>query len=324
MQTLQKLKQSGLFCLRFVAIVAGTSRSHYRYQLAPSDCKIMTHSNAASIQTLQAVDPSVVRLVQITDCHIQATAQDRLKGMNTRASLEAICQSILADNDDLDLVLATGDLSQDGSVASYEYLAQQLSELQLPVHWLPGNHDDPGVMHEQLDNGQLSAAKQVLIGNWLIVLLDSTIKGESAGDISPQQLDFLHRSLRTHPQHHVLVCLHHQAMPTGSAWIDRLGLQQPQALQSAIKAQPNVRAVLWGHVHQQSHHYRDGIEWLSSPSTCVQFKPGSDEFALDNLPPGYRQLNLYADGSIDTRVARLASFDFDSGFDFDTADERAR
>jgi Icc protein len=284
----------------------------------------MTDSNAAPIQTLQAVDPPVVRLVQITDCHIQAGARDRLKGMNTRASLDAICQSILTDNDDLDLVLATGDLSQDGSVASYEYLAQQLSELRLPVFWLPGNHDDPGVMHEQLDNEPLSAAKKVLIGNWLIVLLDSTIKGESAGNVSPQQLDFLQRSLRAHPQHHVLVCLHHQAIPAGSAWIDQLGLQQPQALQSAIKSQPNVKAVLWGHVHQQSHHYRDGIEWLSSPSTCVQFKPGSDDFALDNLPPGYRQLNLHADGSIDTGIIRLASFAFDSGFDFDTADNMAR
>jgi Icc protein len=284
----------------------------------------MPDSNTAPIQTLRAVHPSVVRLVQITDCHIQAAVQERLKGMNTRASLDAICQSILADNDDLDLVLATGDLSQDGSVASYEYLAQQLSELRLPVFWLPGNHDDPSVMHEQLDKGQLSAAKQVLIGNWLILLLDSTIKGESAGNVSPQQLDFLQRSLRAHPQHHVLVCLHHQAMPAGSAWIDRLGLQQPQALQTAIKSQPNVRAVLWGHVHQQSHHYRAGIEWLSSPSTCVQFKPGSDDFALDNLPPGYRQLDLYADGGIETRVARLASFDFDSGFDFHTADNMAR
>ena len=284
----------------------------------------MTDSNAAPMQTLQAVDPLVVRLVQITDCHIQAGVQDRLKGMNTRASLGAICQSIVADNDNLDLLLATGDLSQDGSVASYECLAQQLSELRLPVFWLPGNHDDPSVMHEQLDNGQLSATKQVLIGNWLIVLLDSTIKGELAGNVSPEQLDFLQRSLREHPQHHALVCLHHQARPAGSAWIDRLGLQQPQALQAAIKSQQNVRAVLWGHVHQQSHHHRDGIEWLSSPSTCVQFKPGSDEFALDNLPPGYRQLDLHADGSIDTRVVRLASFDFDSGFDFDTADNMAR
>jgi Icc protein len=191
----------------------------------------MTDSNVAPIQTLQAADPSVVRLIQITDCHIQAAAQDRLKGMNTRASLEAICQSIVTDNDNLDLMLATGDLSQDGSVASYEYLAQQLSELGLPIFWLPGNHDDPGLMHELLDNRQLSAAKKVLIGNWLIVLLDSTITGESAGNVSPQQLDFLQRSLRAHPQHHVLVCLHHQVIPAGSAWIDQQGLQQPQALQ---------------------------------------------------------------------------------------------
>ena len=284
----------------------------------------MSDPNELTIQTIQAADPSVVRLVQITDCHIQAGALDRLKGMNTRASLAAICQAILANNRELDLVLVTGDLSQDGSATSYQHLAQQLADLRLPIFWLPGNHDDPGVMCELLDTGQISAGKQLLIGNWLIVLLDSTIRGETAGNVSREQIDFLHTSLRTHPQHHALVCLHHHALPAGSAWIDRLGLKQPQALQAAIKSHSNVRVVMWGHVHQQSHQHLDGIEWISSPSTCVQFKPGSNEFALDNLAPGYRQLNLHADGSIDTRVARLANFDFDSSFDFDTANNLPR
>jgi len=50
----------------------------------------MYHSNDTSSQTLQATDPAVVRLVQFTDCHILAEAQDCLRGMNTRASFEAV------------------------------------------------------------------------------------------------------------------------------------------------------------------------------------------------------------------------------------------
>ena len=269
----------------------------------------MYDSNENSSQTLQPTDPAVVRLLQITDCHILAEARDCLKGMNTRASFEAVCQTAMADNTGLDLILATGDLSQDASTASYQYLAQQFDELQLPLFWLPGNHDDGNAMREHLHGERISAANQVLIGNWLIVLLDSTINGETWRDISAEQIEFLEACLQAHASRHALVCLHHQAIPSGSEWIDRLGLQQPQTLIDAIKSHDNVRAVLWGHVHQQAHHHRDGIEWMSTPSTCVQFKPGSKTFALDDLPPGYRRINLNRDGSIDTAVERLTDFE---------------
>jgi Icc protein len=63
--------------------------------------------------------------------------------------------------------------------------------------------------------------------------------------------------------------------------------------------------VLWGHVHQESHHIIDGVEWMSTPSSCVQFKPGSKEFALGSEAPGYRHLSLYADGRIETAVHRV-------------------
>ena len=179
------------------------------------------------------------------------------------------------------------------------------------MFWLPGNHDDGKAMREHLRGERISAAKQVLIGNWQIVLLDSTIKGEVSGNVSPEQIDFLEACLQQHADRHALVCLHHQAIPAGSEWIDRLGLQQPQALIDTIKSHNNVRAVLWGHVHQQAHHQRDGIDWMSTPSTCVQFKPGSKTSALDDQPPGYRRLSLNADGSIDTAVERLVDFEFD-------------
>jgi Icc protein len=271
----------------------------------------MYDSNETSSQTLPATDPAVVRLVQFTDCHILAEAQDCLRGMNTRAGFEAVCKTAMANNTDLDLILATGDLSQDASTTAYQYLAQQFDELQLPVFWLPGNHDNGNAMCEHLRGERISAAKQVLIGNWLIVLLDSTILGQSSGNVSPEQIDFLETCLQEHPSRHALVCLHHQAIPSGSEWIDQLGLQHPQALTDAIKSHDNVRAVLWGHVHQQAHHQRDGIEWMSTPSNCVQFKPGSKAFALDDLPPGYRRINLNHDGSIDTAVERLVAFEFD-------------
>jgi Icc protein len=66
-----------------------------------------------------------------------------------------------------------------------------------------------------------------------------------------------------------------------------------------------VRGIIWGHVHQASDRRRHGVRLMSTPSTCTQFLPNSDSFALDSRPPGYRWLNLMANGRIDTDVVWL-------------------
>jgi Icc protein len=47
---------------------------------------------------------------------------------------------------------------------------------------------------------------------------------------------------------------------------------------------------------------RDGLRIIATPSTCSQFKPGSDDFAVDDTPPAWRTLALHADGRLDTTL----------------------
>jgi len=62
---------------------------------------------------------------------------------------------------------------------------------------------------------------------------------------------------------------------------------------------------VWGHIHQHFAQRRNGIQLLATPSTCIQFLPGSERFALDPVPPGYRWFDLHADGTFTTGVQRL-------------------
>jgi Icc protein len=249
----------------------------------------MSDTTVEQPHQLDAAESATVRLVQITDCHIFATAEDCLQGLNTRQSFAAVRDAVVNHQDGLDLLLATGDLSQDGSTASYAYLVQAFE----------------GMLREHFTGKWIHASKHVLIGNWQIVLLDSTIKGEVCGRVSAAQLDFLQRALKSYPDRHALVCLHHQALDCGSEWLDRKGLKDSDQLRAQLAQYDNLRAVLWGHVHQESHHIIDGVEWMSTPSSCVQFKPGSKDFALSREAPGYRHLSLYADGRIETAVHRV-------------------
>jgi Icc protein len=266
---------------------------------------IMNDTTEEHAHQVTAADPTAVRLVQITDCHIFATADECLRGLNTRQSFTAVSNAAIEHSGKLDLLLATGDLSQDGTGASYDYLAQRFDGIGIPSFWLPGNHDDSDAIREHFRGKWIHTSKHVLTGNWQIVLLNSTIKGQVYGRVPSTQLEFLSRALKAYPDRHALVCLHHQALDCGSEWLDLKGLKDSAQLRAQLAQHDNVRAVLWGHVHQESDQIIDDVRWMSTPSSCVQFKPGSKDFALGSEAPGYRHLVLYADGGIETAVHRV-------------------
>ena len=245
------------------------------------------------------------RLVQITDCHLFADEDGLLGGMNTLVSLREICGMIAHRETGVDAILATGDLSQDGSAESYRLLARELESLQLPVFWIPGNHDDSAAMDANLAGINFPAERNISAAEWQILLLDSTVPGAVHGDVGESELAAMRAALANGSEPHVLIGLHHQAQDVGSRWIDAKGMPRNAGLRAEIARHDRVRAVVWGHVHQEFRLRSDDIDWLATPSTCVQFAPASDDYAIDPLPPGYRVLDLLPDGSVETRVERL-------------------
>ena len=109
-------------------------------------------------------------------------------------------------------------------------------------------------------------------------------------------------SLKKFSDEHVLICMHHQPIPMGSVWLDRIGLQDAKSFLDIIDRHNQVRGVVWGHVHQASDRDRNGVRFLSTPSTCSQFLPDSEFFTLDSRPPGLRWLALEPNGQITTEV----------------------
>ena len=103
-----------------------------------------------------------------------------------------------------------------------------------------------------------------------------------------------------------LICMHHPPVPMGSAWLDNPGLRNAEPFLQLVRRHSQVRAVLWGHVHQASDRYVDRVRFMSTPSTCAQFLPDSDEFRVDARPPGMRWLTLNPDGGLTTEVVRVA------------------
>lgn len=264
----------------------------------------MSGSNA--IDPVRGARP--LRVLQLSDTHLYADPDGRLLGQNTRRTLEAVLDLASHSAGPVDLILMTGDLVHDGSPEGYGYLKQRMTAFGSPYHCLPGNHDSPWVMARVFEGSTLWTQRTVQEGAWNLVLLDSTILGEDGGHLDKAQLGWLQDSLLRRRTDPALVCLHHQPVPVGSAWLDTMALDNPREFFEIIDRHPQVRGIIWGHVHQEFSSVRNGVHLLGSPSTCVQFLPGSTDFALDARTPGLRWLELHPDGHMDTGVQRILSY----------------
>jgi Icc protein len=250
---------------------------------------------------------SVLRLVQFTDTHLYGSESESLRGIPTYPALVRALTLAQARNFPVDAILATGDLVQDDP-AGYPHFRKLFGSLGAPVLCLPGNHDEPEAMRRELAGKPFVLDAAYDIGNWRIVMLDSCVPGSAGGRLSPQALGTLEASLRSAGNRHTLVCLHHHPVPMSSQWLDQVGLENAAEFFATIDRHRNVRAIVWGHVHQSFDALRKGVRLLATPSTCAQFLPQSDTFAVDARPPAYRTFELHPDGTLVTEVVWVDSY----------------
>ncbi len=249
-----------------------------------------------------------LRVIQLSDTHIQSKRGGQLWNVDVDANLTAVIERLKTQHWPVDLVLVTGDLVQDDGAAAYRRFHELLAPLETPVYCLPGNHDDPTILRQTLVNHPVYHRRHVIIGNWQFILLDSTLKHSSSGYLAESELLFLDTMLAAYSSHYTILCLHHQPISIGSAWLDTMTVSNSAEFFAVVDHHPQVKAVIWGHVHQAFAQQRQGIALLSAPSTCVQFKPNQATPKADTLTPGYRWFELHQDGNFVSGVERIALF----------------
>ena len=247
----------------------------------------------------------MLKVIQITDCHIKSMPNAELRGVNVDHSLAAVLEHIKTWHTPLDLVLATGDLTHDDP-AAYPRFKAMLEPLATPVYCLPGNHDMPAELAAQCADGQVQRQRHVQHKGWQFILLDTSVPGSPNGNLAASELDFLQYSLNQHPALPTLVCLHHHPVSVGCAWLDTQMIANADELFAILHQHPQVRAVVWGHVHQTHTGQHGHFGLYGTPATSCQFTPESEQPSIEHLAlPGYRWFNLYPDGRLETGIARV-------------------
>lgn len=249
-----------------------------------------------------------VRLLQITDTHLMAAPGGRLLNVDTDASLAAVV-ALAAQGEQADALLITGDIAGDGAGAAYERLDAALVPLKAPSFWLPGNHDErednAAVLYERFQ-------RQVRFPHWDVLMLNSQLPGAVEGSLTAVELVALTDAVAeaNAAGKHLLVAVHHPFWPLGSAWLDSQRIAETPAFMTALASLQNSSLIISGHVHQASDEVHEGHRFITTPSTCIQFAVGSEDFKIDEVGPGYRWLALHPDGRVETGVERVTDVVF--------------
>ncbi len=250
-----------------------------------------------NLPTTQSPDRSrPLTLLQLSDSHLSADPQARYRDQSADANLASLRPAICELKPDL--IVLSGDVSEDGSAQSYWRMGGFVRDLAARIAWLPGNHDQRSTMAEVFDSLDFESGPLLSAGGWQIALLDSAWPDRAEGELDAPRLAPLDELDASRP---ALVFVHHQPLLIGSPWIDRYPLVESERLWQRLAGGP-VQAVAFGHVHQVFEGDKQGIACLSAPSTAANSERDVARFTASSLGPAMRWFRLWLDGRWETGI----------------------
>lgn len=264
--------------------------------------------------------------VQITDTHL--IADELLHGaVDPAANLQRALECIPGRVPELDALLLTGDLANDGDPVAYDRLRgivdTAAGSLGVPVLYGIGNHDERVAFRDRLLDGRAAPAGSRAAGdgrdpaapidyvaeiNGLrIVMVDSTVPGHHYGEVTVEQLAWLSAVLATPAPAGSLLTIHHPPFAwneegpgadfkASSAFVETGGLAQ------AVRGS-DVKLILAGHHHEPRAGQLGGVPIWAGPSTAMAHEMGPDFDSFRIVPSsGISVIDVFADGSAVARA----------------------
>jgi len=212
-----------------------------------------------------------VTIAQLSDPHIKVGPDDE----GSAAALARAVDAVLGLTPQPAAVIVTGDLADHATAAEYARFAELVAPLPMPVHVLPGNHDD-------LD---WAGPHTVDCDGTRVVLCDTHIPGRDDGHLD---VDWLAGEIGEGP---TIVAMHHPPILTGIGGLDAIGLPENErsALAVLLSRSPQVTRVIAGHVHRTAFATLGGCAVATCASTNLQSKLeiGTPGFTIVPEPPAF-------------------------------------
>ncbi len=230
-----------------------------------------------------------LKIIQLTDTHLFSD-DSLLFGVNCNRTFDIVTHNIFKNElQDTDLIFLTGDLSQDESLGSYQYLLNAFKPYQIPVIWIPGNHDNLNLMNTVFNLSPLFfRIDQIELKHWIFIFLNTQLEGSINGFINQNDLILIENGIKnaTLLNKKIALIMHHHPVSVGTPLIDKYFINNQEKLWEII-SHTNVELAICGHVHGDYTLYHNNVKVESAPATCFQFKKCSTTLEIENLV-GYK------------------------------------
>ncbi len=252
------------------------------------------------------IKPAV--LVQLSDSHIGAIWSEGDPIVGLRAAIAAIGHLDVAP----DAILVSGDLAETGAAGEYELVRESLRVLGLPIHVLPGNHDDRAALRKcfGLPGSPEDPIQHTAdVGALRLVMVDSTRPGEDRGELDSLRIEWLDRALAAEPERPTLLAMHHPPIVMRSPAWDPIVLPDAarSALAEVLARHPQVLAIVAGHHHQMIVAHLGSRPVMAIPSTYGQARVGfgADKIVFNEAVSAFA-VHVLAGGTLTSSVQFVA------------------
>jgi 3',5'-cyclic-AMP phosphodiesterase len=227
---------------------------------------------------MQRTGAGALRFVQISDSHI---GFDKPANTDVTATLRAAIAKIKADPEPPAFVLHTGDLTHLSKASEFDTLQQVLSDLSVPVFYVPGEHDvlgDDGKSYlERFGKGTHGAGWHSFDkgGVHFVGLVNVVnLKAGGLGNLGDEQLEWLEKDLKPVKSSTPVVVFAH--IPLWSVYPQwGWGTDDSERALSYLKRFGSV-SVLNGHIHQVMQKVEGHVTFHTAMSTAFpQPAPGA-------------------------------------------------
>ena len=254
---------------------------------------------------------SSVVIAQISDSHLFSDIEQCHFQANVYQNLCSVLTEI-TNSPEIDVVIFTGDLTQDHSEASYQRFCDAVLSLKIniPFYFLAGNHDEPILLNKILSDEPFLSDKLIETSYWQILLVDSK-SDTPKGKVTEKELKKLKQSVNS--EKHQLVLMHHHPVNVGY-FIDQDHLQDKISFWQTINDLPSIKVIGCGHVHQgltlpatsnSSQGFEQSIPVYTCPATSIQFDMNAAKISASKQGAGYRLWTLAENGQYTTQVKFL-------------------
>lgn len=227
--------------------------------------------------------PQTTRILHLSDTHAFGDDRRHYGRVDTAAQLDRVLAAI-DERRRFDLIVVSGDVSEDGTEASYRRVAGTVGEFARSrgarAVFAMGNHDRRAAFRAVLGAGQPAARERQPDGpldrpvvsvahhdGLRVVVLDSSVPGAGYGDIGDVDLAWLAAELATPAVRGTVVVVHHAPIPAQGDLLQSLALQRPHALLDVLVG-GDVRVVLSGHYHLPIVQLIRGVPVVVAPGVA--------------------------------------------------------